>query len=139
VLLSNYEVRFSKGPVLLADRYLSKRSASVRRDRRRKSSSAIQLLTVPTISRLLCRSVFSGGSAGKLFNLSFLPRFRTLTPEFITSSHLSTECFPTSTKKLRNLPATPFWSVVKYLHGSQQRPGKRGCALRVLVPPWNSC
>src|SRR5260370_6898566 len=75
--------------MLLANHDLSRRSAPVRRESLRRSSSAIQLLTVLTISRLLCRSVFSEGSTGKLFELSPLPRFRTLTPEVITSSLFS--------------------------------------------------
>src|SRR5207237_5290730 len=83
---SNLRSPFQQAARAPCDHYLSRRSASVRRESLRRSSSAIQLLTVLTISRSLCRSVFSERSTGKVFDLLFLPCFRTVTPEFITSS-----------------------------------------------------
>src|SRR5258707_12575261 len=82
-------------------------SASVRRESLRRFSSAIQLLTVLTISRSLCRSVFAERSTGKVFDLLFLPRFRTLTPEFITSSRSYSRSL-NQPERLCNPPATPF-------------------------------
>ena len=107
MLSQTQEVHFSKKLCHLPDHCLCRRSASVRRESLRRSSSAIQLLIVLTISRSLCRSVFSERSTGKVFDLLFLLRFRTLTPEFITSSRFYSMSL-NQPERLCNISATPF-------------------------------
>src|SRR5215204_3035573 len=54
--------------------------------RLRCADSAIQLLTVPAISRSRCGPVFSPLPTGRLCELSARPRFMILTPLFMAAS-----------------------------------------------------